>query len=196
MTQFFFGKLITHPNEGYMEGEPVAKKGTPYTIGDWVVHHAYGIGQIKDVERKPIRGEQVICFRVITNAGAEWWFPQSEPDNPRIRPVASPDVMQRIQTELQQPVGDLDPDRDVWKIRINEVRASDDLIATSQIVRDLTLLKTKRRLNQTESSALNHFTERLLREWSATMNMDIVTVQKILNRYLRVYIKPASLQSQ
>lgn len=174
----------------------MAKKSTPYTIGDWVVHHAYGIGQIKDVERKPIRGEQVICFRVITNAGAEWWFPQSELDNPRIRPVASPDVMQRIQIELQQPVGDLDPDRDVWRIRINEVRASDDLIATSQIVRDLTLLKTKRRLNQTESSALNHFTERLLREWSATMNMDIVTVQKILNRYLRVYIKPASPQSQ
>ena len=88
----------------------MTERSITYSIGDWVVHHAYGIGQIKDVEKKPIRGEQVICFRVITNAGAEWWFPQNETDNPRIRPVASPDVMQRIQTELQQPIGDLDPD--------------------------------------------------------------------------------------
>ena len=161
-----------------VEGALVTERNTTYSIGDWVVHHAYGIGQIKEVEKKPIGGEQVYCFRVITNAGAEWWFPQNETDNPRIRPVASPEVMQRIQTELQQPVEDLDPDREVWKSRINEVRASDDLIATSQIVRDLTILKTKRKLNQTESSALSHFTERLLREWSATMDMDTKTVQK------------------
>ncbi|MBN1452054.1 MAG: hypothetical protein JW963_13645 [Anaerolineales bacterium] len=167
---------------------------SPYTIGDWVVHHTYGIGQITDVERKPISGEQVICFRVITNAGAEWWFPQNGGDNPRIRPVASPDVMQRIQTELQQPVGDLDPDRDVWRMRINEVRSSDDLIATSQIVRDLTILKTQRKLNQTESGALKHFTDRLLTEWSVTMNMDVKALQLILDRYLRVYPKPASNQ--
>jgi RNA polymerase-interacting CarD/CdnL/TRCF family regulator len=187
--------MATHRNEKYAKGALVTERSITYSIGDWVVHHAYGIGQIKDVEKKPIRGEQVICFRVTTNAGAEWWFPQNETDNPRIRPVASPDVMQRIQTELQQPIGDLDPDRDIWKSRINEVRASDDLIATSQIVRDLTLLKMRRRLNQTESSALSHFTERLLREWSATMNMDVIAVQKILNRYLRVYAKPASVQT-
>lgn len=172
----------------------MSKIMSQYEIGDWVVHHTYGIGQIKGLERKPIHGELANCFRVITNAGAEWWFPQDETDNPRIRPVASPDVMQRIQTELQQPVGDLDPDRDVWKIRINEVKASDDLIATSQIVRDLTLLKTKRRLNQTESSALNHFTDRLLREWSAIMNIEVTAVQQILNRYLRVHTKPTNAQ--
>jgi RNA polymerase-interacting CarD/CdnL/TRCF family regulator len=165
-----------------------------YSIGDWVVHHAYGIGQIKEIEEKPIDGKQVDCFRVKAMAGAEWWFPKNGADNPRIRPVASQDMIQRAQTELQQPGSDLDPDRDMWKTRINEVRASDDLIATSQIVRDLTILKTQRKLNQTESGALKHFTDRLLREWSATMNMDVKAIQLILNRYLRVYTKPVSVQ--
>ena len=31
--------------------------GTQYLIGDWVVHYAYGIGQIKKIEEKPIHGD-------------------------------------------------------------------------------------------------------------------------------------------
>jgi CarD family transcriptional regulator len=165
-----------------------------YSIGDWVVHHAYGIGQIKKIEEKPIHGEQVACFLVKTKDAAEWWFPQNGAENPRIRPVASQDLLQQAQTELQQPVRELDPDRDLWRSRINEVRASDDLITTSQMVRDLTILKTQRKLNQTESGALDHFTDRLLREWSATMNVDVKAIQLILNRYLRVYSKPVGAQ--
>jgi len=171
------------------------KEKSPYEIGGWVVHHAYGIGQIKDVEKRLIDGEKVDCYRVKTKDGAEWWFPQNGLENPRIRPLASRYMMQRVKTELRQPVIDLDLDVDVWKSRINEVRVSDDLITTTQIVRDLTLLKTKRKLNQTESRALNHFTEHLLREWSASMNMDVQNVKLILNRYLRVFTKPVGVQS-
>jgi CarD family transcriptional regulator len=181
---------MTHQNKTDAKGVPVTPKNHPYAIGDWVVHHTYGISQIKEIEKKPIEGEQTACFRVKTKAGAEWWFPQNGADNPRIRPVASQDMIQQAQAELQQPAADLDPDKNMWQIRIAEVKASNDLIGISQIVRDLTVLKTKRKLNQTESGALNHFTDRLLREWSAIMNMDVKAVQKTLNRYLRVYAKP------
>jgi RNA polymerase-interacting CarD/CdnL/TRCF family regulator len=177
-----------------MEGVPVAEKIFPYAIGDWVVHHAYGIGQIKKIEERPIRGELAACFQVKTKDGAEWWFPQKGANNPRIRPVASKDVLQQIQAELQEPVRDLNIDKSIWKTRIDEVRASDDLLATGRMVRDLTILKTQRKLNQTESGALNHFTDRLLREWSATMNMDVNAIQQIIDRYLRVTTKPVSVQ--
>ena len=157
-----------------------------YSIGDWVVHHAHGIGQIKKIEERPIHGELVACFRVTTRAGA-YWFPRNGADNPRIRPVASQDMFERVQIELQKTVQDLDPDRILWRSRIDEVRASDDLIATSQIVRDFTILRTQRKLNQTEKMALDHFTDRLLQEWSATMNIEIETIRPKLNSYLEVY---------
>ena len=155
-----------------------------YSIGDWVVHHSYGIGQIKRIEEKPIHGEHVKCYRVKTKDGA-FWFPKSQHDNPRIRPVATPDTIHRALAELKKNVRDLDPDRKIWKSCIDEVRASDDLIATSQMVRDLTILKTQRKSNQTEDKALNHFTERLVNEWSATKKMDVETVRKKLNDYIR-----------
>lgn len=160
-------------------------EGSPqYAVGDWVVHHAYGIGQIKNIEVKPIHGKQVKCFRVKTKDGA-FWFPKNHPDNPRIRPVATPEIIQRVQKELGKSVGDLDPDRKMWKERINEVKASDDLIEVSQMVRDLNILRTRRKLNQTEENALNDFTDRLLDEWSAAMNTDIGVIRRKLHNCIQ-----------
>ena len=56
-----------------------------YTIGDWVVHQAYGVGQIKKIEVKPIHGEQVKCFRVNTK-DSSFWFPKNCPDNLEFAP--------------------------------------------------------------------------------------------------------------
>jgi RNA polymerase-interacting CarD/CdnL/TRCF family regulator len=168
-------------------------EGLPqYDIGGWVVHQAYGIGQIKKIEVRPIHGKQVKCFRVKTKDGA-FWFPKNRPDNPRIRPVVTPDIIQRVIKELGEPVVDLDPDRKMWKKRIDEVKASDDLIAASQMVRDLTILRTQRKLNQTEETALKDFTDSLLYEWSAAMNMDIGVVRRKLNNYLQACKEHASV---
>jgi RNA polymerase-interacting CarD/CdnL/TRCF family regulator len=155
-----------------------------YTIGDWVVHHAYGVGQIKKIEVKPIHGEQVKCFRVNTKDSA-FWFPKNRPDNPRIRPVVTPDIIERAIDELKKPDFDMDPDRKIWKKRIDETKASDDLIATSQIVRDLNILRTHRKLNQTEEKALNDFTDRLIDEWSTTMKSHTSVVRRELNEYIQ-----------
>jgi RNA polymerase-interacting CarD/CdnL/TRCF family regulator len=158
-----------------------------YGIGDWVVHHDYGIGQIREIEEKLIHGEQVACFRVRAKESAQWWFPKTGADNPRIRPVASKSLLQRAQRKLQKIVRDLNPDRIMLKSRIDEARASDGLIAACQIVRDITILKTQRKLSQMEMRALDHFTDRLLREWAATMNKDIETIRPKLSHYLDAY---------
>jgi RNA polymerase-interacting CarD/CdnL/TRCF family regulator len=162
-----------------------------YAIGDWVVHHTYGIGQIKKIEVKPIHGEQIPCFRVKTKDGA-FWFPKNRSDNPRIRPVVSSKIIQRAINELKITDQELDPDRKMWKRRIDKVRANDDLIATSQIVRDLTILKTQRKLNQTEEKAMSHFTERLISEWAVTMKLDVGTIRRQLNGYLQEIRERAS----
>jgi RNA polymerase-interacting CarD/CdnL/TRCF family regulator len=161
----------------------MSKKTSTYSIGDWVVHHAYGIGQIKKVEVKPIHGKHVPCFKVRTN-DSEFWFPKNRSNNPRIRPVVTPKIVQRAKRELLTTVPELDPDRTVWKKRIDEVKSDYDFIAICQLVRDLTILRTQRKLNQTEENALSHFTDRLLREWSATMNTDLKNSRQKLDNYL------------
>jgi len=158
-----------------------------YSIGDWVVHYAYGIGRIEKIEDKPINGDPVPCFQVKAQNGANWWFKRSGAENPRIRPVASPDVLLHAEEELQEPIRDLELDKNLWKKHIDEVMMSGDFIAIAQIVRDLTVLKTKRKLNQIESKSLNLFKNRLISEWSATMDTDIEAVGRKLKRYLQKY---------
>jgi RNA polymerase-interacting CarD/CdnL/TRCF family regulator len=158
-----------------------------YSIGDWVVHHAYGIGQIKQIDEKRFNEELTACFQVKSKDGANWWFPKNSADNPRIRPIASQEIFQLAQKELQKTVQDVEQDRDKLQIRIEEVRANDALVATSQLVRDLTILQTQLSLNQNEKTALSHFTDRLAREWAATMNMDVDTTQHKLNDLLQTH---------
>jgi RNA polymerase-interacting CarD/CdnL/TRCF family regulator len=161
-----------------------------YSIGDWVVHLTYGVGQIKKIENKPIHGKSVKCFRVKTKDGA-FWFPKNPDNNPRIRPISSKDTIKQVREELQIYNGDLDLDRKMWKNRIKEVYSRDNLIEISQLVRDLTILKTQRKLNQTEEKALNNFTDRLILEWSTSLKRDIETIRKKLNNYLNPLRKRA-----
>ena len=154
--------------------------GTPeYTINDWIVHRSYGVGQIKKVETKPIQGEKTECFMIQTQNGT-YWLPLHNLDTARVRPVATQTRMDQAIRELRNAKQEIDIDRLYWKERIETVKEDGDVVANSRVVRDLTLLRSLRRLNQTEEGALNILTERLLREWSAISNQDIDKIRPTL----------------
>jgi RNA polymerase-interacting CarD/CdnL/TRCF family regulator len=155
-----------------------------YSIDDWIVHSYYGVGQIKRVETKPINEESMECFKVKTK-DSTFWFPTTDTENPRIRPVASQDIMDKVVRLLKSKPNMLDPDKTLWKKKIEEVQAEGDLLSISTLVRDLSAQQVLRDLNQTEKNALEHFKERLLREWASITQEEI----EHLRTSLHVYIK-------
>jgi len=159
-------------------------KQIEYKPGDWIVHKRYGVGQVEKIEIKPIHGEETRCLRVTIQDGV-YWLPVGDQDNPRIRRVASSNHLQQAIEELSNVDQDLEEDRKLWKQRIEEVRSEGNLIEMSQLVRDLTLLSTQRRLNQTEETALKSLMERMLQEWSAASSRDIDTIRPTLNSFLQ-----------
>lgn len=156
---------------------------TSYAIGDWVVHNFYGIGQIIKIETRPIHGEKTPCFRVETKDAA-FWFPKDQPDNPRIRPIATPKIIKRVIRVLKKTGKDIEVDSNIWRARIDEVKAKDDLVEFGELIRDLTILGTERRLNQTENKALKFLIDRLIREWSIIMEIDGEAAQHKLDTIL------------
>lgn len=153
-----------------------------YSIGDWVVHSFYGVGQIKKIEVKPIHGEDTDCFRV-RNKDCTYWFPTSSVDNPRIRPVASEDIIANVIKNLKSKANILDTDRDLWQKRINEVQADGDLLSVSILVRDLYAQQVLRALNQTERTALGRFEELLLGEWASIMGVEVESIRPTYQKY-------------
>ena len=156
----------------------------PYSIDDWIVHSYYGVGQIKKVEVKPLHGKDTKCFKVRTK-DSTFWFPTTDVDNPRIRPVASKDIIHKVVKNLRRKSSKLNTDRRIWKKRIDEVQSNGDLLSTSILIRDLSAQQVLRNLNQTEEDALEHFKDRLLREWASITQEEVAKLRSKLQTYIQ-----------
>ena len=149
-----------------------------------VVHHYYGVGQIDAIECKPLNGVEVECFKVKIKNGI-YWFPTDSLDNSRIHPVASQELIQRAIEILQSAPHGLDNDPIQWKERIDDVLTDGDFLDISSLIRDLTALNTKKKLNRTQDQALNSLKDRLLREWAASLEVDAKSIRPRLRAYLQ-----------
>lgn len=156
----------------------------PYSVDDWIVHTHYGVGQIKRIETKPIHGEKTKCFKVKTK-NSTYWFPTTDIDNPRVRPVASKDIIHKVIKNLRRKSSKLNTDRGYWKQRIDEVQSNGDLLSISVLIRDLSAQQVLRQLNQTEGDALEHFKERLVREWASITHEEIEKLRTEVSGYIQ-----------
>ena len=153
------------------------------SIGDWVVHMHYGVGQIIKIEDKPILEIDTKCFKVETK-DSTFWFPTTESSNPRIRPLATEEIIDTVIKNLRSKPSNLDTDKLQWKTIIEDVHAGNDLLSISVLIRDLSAQQLIRGLNQLERNALNQYKERLLVEWSSIMPQHIDELRKKLREYL------------
>lgn len=157
---------------------------SPYSVDDWIVHTYYGVGQIRRIETKPLHGEDTKCFKVKTK-NSIFWFPTTEDENPRIRPVASKEIIKKVIRNLRRKSSKLDTDRKLWKTRINEVQSNGDLLSLSVIIRDLSAQQVLRKLNQTEEDALRFFKERLVREWASITGEEVESLRSEVHEYIQ-----------
>jgi len=145
-----------------------------YSIGQWVVHCQYGVGQIKQVERVPLHGnikEPEKCFSVQTR-NCTFWFPVEQDENPRVRPITSKLKLQEALQALQDPPQDTDAHHNVIKGRIKTANSDGALKTTVELVRDLSARNNIKKLNVLEERALHHLKDRVVREWSLCMQID------------------------
>jgi RNA polymerase-interacting CarD/CdnL/TRCF family regulator len=155
-----------------------------YSIGDWVVHQMYGVGQIKKIKSRSILGKKVKCFEVMTK-DSTYWFPTDQKKNPRIRPVSSKDMIEKVIKALRRKSNKLDVDRKLLKKEIAKVQSEGDLVSISKIIRDLSAHQVVRKLNQYEETALNKFKTRLSREWAAITKSDTQKIEQQMAQYIK-----------
>jgi RNA polymerase-interacting CarD/CdnL/TRCF family regulator len=164
-----------------------------FSVGEWVVHNQYGVGQIQKTEVMPLHGEQTECFKVQMKDGA-FWFPIDTVENPRIRPVASEEIITKVMKNLRRKPGNLEKDKKYWTQRIKEVPSDADMLTISQLVRDLSAQQALKRLNDSQIRALSNFKEGLLLEWAAITGTDIGEIRPQLNKYAQESL--AKIQNQ
>ena len=78
-------------------------KSPTFSKGEWIVHHYYGVGQVKGIEKKVLDGSKVAYYRVKTR-NSQYWVPVESEDNSRLRPLWIPRRPCRHDVELDSPV--------------------------------------------------------------------------------------------
>jgi RNA polymerase-interacting CarD/CdnL/TRCF family regulator len=105
-------------------------------------------------------------------------------DNPRFHRLASQELIQEAIEILQSDPNDFGNDPVQWKERIDDVQSEGDFLAISSLIRDLSAMKTKKKLNRIQDQALNNLEDRLLREWAASLEVDVRSIRPMLHGYL------------
>jgi RNA polymerase-interacting CarD/CdnL/TRCF family regulator len=155
-----------------------------YSIGEWIVHSQYGVGQIKKTEVMPLHGEQTECFKVQVSGGA-FWFPTNAVANPRIRPIASQEIIMKVIKNLRRKPGNLEKDKKYWTQRIKEMPLDGDLVIISKLIRDLSAQQAQKRLNDSQIKDLSKLSERLIHEWAAITGTERGKIRRRFNQYIR-----------
>jgi len=156
-----------------------------YSVGDWVVHIAYGVGQIKKLEIKPIGGMKHLCYHVRTEDGVFWLPADGAADNERVRPIAGPKRIQRALAALRKAPKKMAANFQTRRKRIRNVALDGDLNTDLKLLRDLNARQFKKGLNSTEQDAFNTITKRFLQEWSISRGIEINEARQKLENFLR-----------
>jgi len=147
-------------------------KSTTYSKGAWIVHHYYGVGQVKGIEKKVLDGNKISYYKVQTR-NSMYWIPVDMEDNTRLRPLSSKEDIKKISRILSRKPTEMDPDHMQRKRVIRDVLAEGSLLDMARLIRDLSSRQTIKKLNPTEEDALKRFRDRLVREWSVCYDKEI-----------------------
>ncbi len=145
-----------------------------YSIGDWVVHSNYGVGQIKALEKKSLSGDlekKEDCFQVRTREST-FWFSAIDNDNSRIRPTTSKNQLRRDISILKMPPKFAGQDWTILKQQISEARSDMSIATTLFIVRELFALRARKNLGMNDERMLSDYSDRLADEYALVMDID------------------------
>lgn len=141
-----------------------------FQIGDKVIHWTYGLGEITQVEEKPINGQLTNCY-VVQTSDMTIWIPIDEMQQHSLRKPTSPDEFVSLYAILKSPGEQLQEDRVLRKNELMTQMRDGQLASICKVVRDLTHYKRNSKLNDQERYILERAEKSLLTEWTYSLGL-------------------------
>ncbi len=154
-----------------------------YERGDWIVHANYGVGQVRELEKKELDGEKQAFYRVKTFNG-EYWLSVTRTDVEYIRPITSEYKIKRALTMIRQTPETLPENHTERSKVIKEAIKDPSLYTKARMIRDLYGKEQESKLNFTEEDALLKMKKQFLNEWSVVKDMDREILEEKLDQAL------------
>ena len=152
--------------------------------GDWIVHQQHGVGQIVELEKKTIAGEENQYFRVKTNSGIYWLPVKKIPDY--VRTVSSQYKFKKVLGLIRQTPQQLLKNYKERNRQISERLENATLETKGELIRDL---HARRYMEGLSLSALNErqladLRQQFLREMVVVLEIEIEEAEEKLDKAL------------
>jgi RNA polymerase-interacting CarD/CdnL/TRCF family regulator len=159
-----------------------------YSKGDWIVHTAYGVGQVKGKDTKILDGNKKSFLKVKTFS-SEYFLPTKNWDVPHIRPLSSIYQMRKALSIIRKPPEPMRKDYKQRGKQISEALADPSLYSKAEIIRDLSGRKKTGKLNVSEGEIFEKTINEFINEWSVVSDQDKEELRERLDTALEISIE-------
>ena len=169
----------------------MSKKKLDFRIDEFVVYPAHGVGKVVGVDEQEVAGVTLELFVVVFEKDKMTLrVPTHKAIEVGMRPLASPEVVDHAMATLR---GKAKVKRAMWSRRAQEYEQkinSGDLIAISEVVRDLHRTDDQREQSYSERQLYEAALERLTREISVVNGSEEIIAGQEITDVLMARVVP------
>ncbi len=168
-----------------------------FKTGEYVVYPAHGVGQITAIEEQEVAGHKLELFVIgFEQDKLILRVPVAKIASAGMRKLAEPAVIERA---LKTVTGRARVKRTMWSRRAQEYEAkinSGDLIAISEVVRDLFRAESQPEQSYSERQLYEAAIDRMAREISAVNRISTTESVVLVEKHLAMGIKRAAAKAE
>lgn len=142
-----------------------------FKVDDFVVHPAYGIGQIVKIEEKQFSEKGRCLYYKISLSGRTVWVPVETEQTSRFRPVTAGHELDRYRNVLKSEPVPLNKNHHQRHRELLNRLKEGSFKEICEVVRDLTARSWQKPLGPTDTATLQKTRESLYAEWAAAASI-------------------------
>jgi RNA polymerase-interacting CarD/CdnL/TRCF family regulator len=155
-----------------------------FKVHDRVIHHAFGIGEIIQLDEKEVSGRTAKYYIVQLN-DMLLWVPMNEAGEGSLRFVTPRSEFKSLFEILQSQAEDLPQDRLARKTQLLERLKDGKLDSICLVIRDIHHFGRSKRLSDYDSIILERAKNFLLNEWAVALAIPIRQAEQELRDMLK-----------
>jgi CarD family transcriptional regulator len=144
-----------------------------FQVGDYVVHPAYGVGQVDRIEERKFSGTERRLYYEVNIQNGTVWVPVETQNDSRLRPVTAKKDLARYRSLLKKIPSEMEPDHRKRHTELAERMKAGSFEVMCEIVRDLTARSWRQSLNEADLASLRKARESLCQEWSVAKGISL-----------------------
>jgi RNA polymerase-interacting CarD/CdnL/TRCF family regulator len=135
-----------------------------YKIGEWLVHHQFGVGEIKDIVEKGLDEDRKTFYKVQTKKNT-YWLPVGEENTDRVEPLRHKKNFKSMLEILAAKPEKIATNHKSRQKEIQERWNEGSLESRTRLMRDLNGRLNRKTLNFNERQTLKRIRTQFIDEW-------------------------------